>query len=277
MFTINRIFTGITHIKDAMGVCLTLIEGTDRAVLFDTGYGMEDVGEFVRSLTGKPVKVYLSHSHHDHVLGARWFDNTWICSEDVEEFHLRTGSIQRTKVAKQAIERRVALPDGFMEAKIPEPEKIIFPETNDIFENFTEDLGEIQISVIHVPGHTPGSIVIYVPTHDLLLTGDDWNPCTWMWFPTSLNAIEWRQNMISLIRSLEEEKGHAIQNVLCSHQPMIRKGTEIKAFLDYMTEERMKNAPAVDMGATINTHRIAKEPEGWELVFDIDKNVLLRN
>ena len=43
MFTNCRPFPGITHITDAMGVSFTLIEGGDSALLFDAGYGREDV------------------------------------------------------------------------------------------------------------------------------------------------------------------------------------------------------------------------------------------
>jgi glyoxylase-like metal-dependent hydrolase (beta-lactamase superfamily II) len=71
MFTNCRPFPGITHITDAMGVSFTLIEGGDSALLFDAGYGLEDVAAYVRTLTEKPVELILSHGHHDHMLGAR--------------------------------------------------------------------------------------------------------------------------------------------------------------------------------------------------------------
>ena len=126
MFRNIEAFPGVFHITDAMGVSFTLIEGDERAILFDTGYGTEDVCAYVKTLTDKPVKVYLSHGHHDHMLGARWFDRTWICAEDTEEFILRTGQGQREKVMKQAEERSVTVPDDFMEVQIPRPEAIRF-------------------------------------------------------------------------------------------------------------------------------------------------------
>ena len=36
-------FPGIFHIKDALGVCMTLLTGTESALLFDTGCGLEDL------------------------------------------------------------------------------------------------------------------------------------------------------------------------------------------------------------------------------------------
>ena len=50
-----------------------------------------------------------------------------------------------------------------------------------------------------------------------------------------------------------------------------RQGKELKAFLAYMTDERLLAAPAVDMGAPINTHQVAVPEKGWILLFDADK------
>ena len=51
MFSAVQVFPGVTHITDAMGVSFTLIEGDRKALLFDTGYGLEDVCKFVQTLT----------------------------------------------------------------------------------------------------------------------------------------------------------------------------------------------------------------------------------
>ena len=271
MFTVNEALPGVRHIRDAMGVCFTLITGTERGLLFDTGYGMEDVGAFVRTLTDRPVTVMLSHGHHDHMLGARWFEETLMDGEDMEEFRARTGELQRTKVSKQAKDCGVVLPDDFMTAPIREPKAIRYTEKLDSFESRREDLGGREIRVIHVPGHTPGSIVLYDPENDLLLTGDDLNPCTWMWFPTSAAAPEWQRNMLELIRALEAEYGREIRNVFCSHQPMLRTGKEMKGFLEMMTEEQLTAGPKIDMGAPINTHEVRNEFRGWQLIYDYDK------
>ena len=173
---------------------------------------------------------------------------------------------------KQAEGAGVPVPADFMTAPIAVPEIIRFTGRTGEFDSETEDLGGLEVRVIRVPGHTPGSIVLYVPARGLLMTGDDWNPCTWMWFPSSLSAKEWRNSMLSLIRTLEEDGGE-ISHVICSHQPMVREGSELKAFLAYMTDERLDSAPAVDMGAPINTHQVRKEPEDWTLIFDKDKTM----
>ena len=270
MFSANQAFPGITHITEGMGVGFTLFEGSSRAVLFDTGYGLEDVSAYVRSLTDKPLTVVLSHGHHDHILGARWFEKTWMRVEDREEFRLRTGAEQRRSVMRQAEGAGIRVPEDYLTAEIRMPEALELTEKTGEFDSLTMRLGGLDLSVIHVPGHTPGSLMIYVPAYGLLLTGDNWNPCTWMWFPSSISAIRWRDNMIRLTAALGDEDA-AIRHVICSHQPMVRTGTELYDYLAFMTAERMREAPAVEMGSPIHTHQIRKEPEDWTLIFDRDK------
>ena len=271
MFTSVRAFPGITHITDAMGVSFTLIEGAQYAILYDTGYGTEDAAAYVKSLTDKPMKVFLSHGHHDHVLGARWFSESYLCEEDLAEFCERTGKLQREKVKKQAETKNVPVPADYLESSIPAPKTIRFTDTADGFQCLTENPGGITVRVMRIPGHTPGSIVIFIPEYGLLLTGDDWNPCTWMWFPSSLPATVWRENMMRMIHLTEKDGNNEIRHILCSHQPAMRNGDELKNSLAYMTDERISSAPTVNMGAPINTCMIRNEAEDWTLIFDRDK------
>lgn len=271
MFTCCRPFPGVTHITDAMGVSFTLIEGEDSALLFDAGYGTEDVAAYVRTLTDRPVELILSHGHHDHMLGARFFDHSLMDPADLEEFRLRAGREQREKVKSQAEGQKVPVPEDFLSAAIPEPLPIRYLDRIGDFDCTFFDLGGREVWLLHVPGHTDGSVVLYVPELQLLLTGDDWNPCTWMWFPCSLPARQWRDTMLKLIFQVEKEADGEIISVLCSHQAAPRQGKELKAFLAYMTDERLLAAPAVDMGAPINTHQVTVPEKGWILLFDADK------
>ena len=271
MFTDCRPFPGITHITDAMGVSFTLIEGEDSALLFDAGYGLEDVAAHVRTLTEKPVRLILSHGHHDHVLGARWFDHSLMDPADLEEFALRTGRLQRLEVRKQAEGKGLSVPEDFLTADIPLPEPLTYPACTGDFSRCVFDLGNREVWALRVPGHTAGSVVLCVPDLALLLTGDDWNPCTWMWFPCSLPARQWRNNMLKLVAQLEKETGTELLHILCSHQAAPREAGEMKAFLAFMTDGRLLEAPAVDMGSPIRTCQVSVPEKGWVLLFDADK------
>ena len=271
MFTVCRPFPGVAHITDIMGVSFTLIEGEDSALLLDAGYGLEDAAAYVGTLTEKPVELILSHGHHDHVLGARWFSHSLMDPSDLEEFLLRTALPQRQSVQRQAAEKGLAVPEDFLTAPFPQPLPLKYLDRLGDFDYSVFDLGGREVWAIRVPGHTAGSVVLYMPDIQLLLTGDDWNPCTWMWFPCSLPAGRWRDNMLRLIARLEAESGSEIIYVLCSHQSGPRQASELKAFLAYMSDERLREAPAVDMGSPIRTHQVAVPEKGWILLFDADK------
>lgn len=46
-----------------------LLCGSERAVLIDTGLGVENIREIVGRLTNLPVIVILTHAHWDHIGG----------------------------------------------------------------------------------------------------------------------------------------------------------------------------------------------------------------
>ena len=90
-FTVHAVMPGVWHIVDCMGVCMTLLEGENAAMLVDTGYGIEDVADFMRHMTDLPLTVFLTHNHHDHAMGARCFPETYMRKRT-----WRTGACSRT-------------------------------------------------------------------------------------------------------------------------------------------------------------------------------------
>ena len=267
MFHHVEVFPGVYHITDAMGVSFTLIEGQKRALLVDAGYGTENVQAYVQGLTDRPVSVLLTHGHHDHALGARWFPETMMCAEDMPIFRLRTAKAQREAVRGQAQDLRVPVPDDFLTAPIPDPKPLAFTGTLGGFPCLEDDLGGLKIRIVRVPEHTPGSVAVIVPAYELLLTGDDWNPCTWMWFAESADAQTWRDDMHRFLRAAEEA-GITLKTVLCSHQAAPREIGELKEFLAYMTDDRLRNAPPVDMNSPIRTCAVSNPEHNWLLIFD---------
>lgn len=271
MFTACVPFPGVTHITDAMGVSFTLIEGEDSALLFDTGYGLEDVSAFIRTRTEKPLQVILSHGHHDHILGARWFSRVCMDPADREEFLLRTGRAQRESVLRQAAEKGIPAPADYLDAPVSLPDPLVCTGRLGDFSCCELNLGGLRVLLIRVPGHTPGSVVLYLPSLRLLLTGDDWNPCTWVWFPSSLPVRQWKRNMQQLLPLLEQTFGGEILRVLCSHQPAPREASELKDYLSFMTEDRLLSAAPVDMGSPVRTRQVLCPERNWVLLFDAEK------
>ncbi len=253
-FAVQQVLQGVYHIGDAMGVYMTLLTGEERALLVDTGYGLEDVSAMARSLTDKPLTVLLTHAHHDHALGARWFAKTHMFARDLPAWPVYTGEAQRRAVARQAKAKGLAVLEDYLTAPVPEPEAL---------EEGNIDLGGMTAQVILCPGHTPGSAVIYVPERQLLLTGDDWNPCTWLFFPEALPAQAYRENVRALLRL-------PFKQVLCPHREQLYPRSSFEAFLWGLTEEALRTATRADMGRKTDT-REARPDKDQQFVFDYAK------
>ena len=257
-FRTEQVFPGVTHITDGMGVCMTLLAGSERALLIDTGYGFEPVHRMAASLTELPCNVVLTHGHHDHALGAMWFERVYLHPADIAVYRRYTGEEQRRRVLEQARERSIAVDEErFLTAAMPEPIEITAGDT---------DLGGMTARVIPCPGHTPGSLVFYVPERRLLLTGDDWNPTTWVFFPEALPVNAYLRNMRRLLTDCPFE--HA----LCSHSGALHSRAELEAFFDGLTPERMRAAEPCPEGDArgICTGRCVPA-QGQQLVFDLDR------
>ena len=256
-FELNRICDGVTHIRDAMGVCMTLIEGETAALLVDTGYGTEDVAAFIRTLTDKPLTVLLTHNHHDHALGSRWFDKTLMFPEDMAEGTIFTGEKKRRVVLQQAIGKGLHVTEGDYlagECCLPLP-----------MSKGTYNLGGLTVEVIPCPGHTPGSCVVYVPEHRLLLTGDDWNPCTWLFFEAALSVRRYREN-VRCLQTLD------FTHVLCSHQLECYPRDKFDIFMDNLTDDVLNAAKPVTISGYEHIEtRQADVADGQILVFDWNK------
>ena len=55
-----------------------LLEGDEKALLIDTGYGAENLREYVEKLTSKPILVVNTHYHPDHAAGNGEFEAVYM-------------------------------------------------------------------------------------------------------------------------------------------------------------------------------------------------------
>lgn len=252
-FEAKMVLPNIFHIRDAMGVCMTLLAGSSRALLVDTGYGTEDVQAFVRTITDLPLTVLITHGHHDHALGARWFRETCMFAEDIPDFLTYTGEETRRRVLTGALSKGLAVPEDFLTADIPLPQPL---------QAGIIDLGGLTAQIIRCPGHTPGSAVVYVPERSLLLTADDWNPCTWLFFPAALPVHAYLANVRALGKL-------PYQHVLCSHQPTLFDRCMMDEFLTALTDDALCAAQPVKIPPYEGTDtRQVHLPHNQIFVFD---------
>lgn len=262
-FSSREVLSSVHHIQDCMGVCMTLLIGTRQALLIDTGYGVEDVQAFIRTLTELPVTVMITHGHHDHCMGAKWFEETWMFAQDQADFNTYTGRDTRQHIADSARAKGIAIDvEAYLNDQVAIPKPLSAQ---------TIDLGDMTVQIIPCPGHTPGSFAAYVPERELLLTGDDWNPCTWLFFPAALDVFTYQKNVGQLL-SLP------FSHVLCSHQPMLFERSRFEDFLTGLRSSSIDEARAVTIPPYLDIRTVQLEPaEGQIIVFDYDKALRMRS
>lgn len=251
-FKACEVLPGVTHIQDPMGVCMTLLCGSRQALLIDAGYGLWDVHAFVRTLTELPLRLLLTHAHHDHAMGACWFDEAGLLDAERPYYDLYTDEAHRQTVFHRAVEQGLQPPPITRPMPLP---TVIQPGSI--------DLGGLTARIIACPGHTPGSFVVEVPERKLLLTGDNWNPCTWAFFPETPGVSALKRNMQPVLDL-------PFEHVLCSHRPDLFPRESIDFFYQNLTQEALAAAPKVDMGWNIDTHQL-NLPDGQYIVFDLAK------
>ncbi len=256
-FRVRDVLPDVFHVEDTLGVCMTLLVGSREALLVDAGYGLEDVAAFAASLTDRPIRLILTHGHYDHSLGAAWFPEAFVLEEDTALAREHGTDFWRRRALDAAEENGFRTDErAFLSRRTPEWKRL---------EEGRIELGGLSARVIRCPGHTPGSAVIYVPERALLLTGDNWNPCTWLFFPEALPVQEYRANMRRLLEL-------PFRHVLCPHRWELFGRDRLEDFLAGLTDGKLLAAEAVDTGAWPGIRTVQTEPApGQLLVFDADK------
>lgn len=163
-----------------------LIVGQKRALLFDTGMGINDIKKVTAELTKVPIIVLNSHTHDDHVGGNWEFDTVYGMDTDFTRNNAK-GSREDAQAEVTPDQICGSLPKGFdPKTYVTRPWKIT-AYMND-GERF--DLGGRTIEVIATPGHTPDAISLIDGANGLLFTGDTYYPAPiWLFRPeTDLDA-----------------------------------------------------------------------------------------
>ena len=84
----------ITKLEDNMWVIETndkttmyLVEGTQKAMLIDTGTKIEKLDSIISLITKKPLVVVITHAHSDHAGNIKFFKEIWMHPADTFVSH----------------------------------------------------------------------------------------------------------------------------------------------------------------------------------------------
>ena len=146
------------------------VRGKNFDLLIDTGMGLRPLKKEIATLSGNPIKVVSTHCHFDHIGGAHEFDCR-LGHKREKEIHANpdqhnTGD-WNAFIRAETFSR---LPnDGFL---VENYSVKAAPLTGYLDEGDVLDLGNRVFQILHLPGHSPGSIALYESKSGCLFSGD---------------------------------------------------------------------------------------------------------
>lgn len=153
-----------------------LVRGRDRDLLIDSGLGVAPIRPVVLGLTGgREPTVVLTHDHLDHMGGAYEFADVW--AHPAESPQRPRGSLHGPTLAS-LLGVHEELPASLLEGN---PEGPVDPDgyrlrpvtpSRALADGDRIDLGDRVLDVLHLPGHSPGSIALLERDTGRLFSGD---------------------------------------------------------------------------------------------------------
>lgn len=158
-----------TWIADWLRCNIWHVRGSTHDLLVDSGMGMRPLKAEVASLTERPVICVSSHCHFDHVGGAHEFDCR-LGHQSEADVHASPDIADTVTSPFIRAETFRALPHaGFHHSEFRVTPA---PLTGYLDEGDVVDLGNRTFKVLHLPGHSPGSIALWEESTGIFFTGD---------------------------------------------------------------------------------------------------------
>lgn len=161
----------VTDVRKKAGDAAFLVDDGKTAIMYDSGFAFTgyDVAKNIKSVLGeRPLDyIFLTHSHYDHALGSvyakKYYPNAKVVAG---EYAAKIFAKPTARALMRELDGKFAKKCG-----IDEYEDLIDDLAVDIpvNDNDTIKAGELEFTVLSLPGHTKCSIGFYEPKHKLLL------------------------------------------------------------------------------------------------------------
>ena len=162
-----------------------LILGGQRDILVDSGMGVAALRPVLDRLSSRPRLVFTTHAHIDHVGSHPEFTNCEILVHPAEADELARPGQRGLRFPKRTSEEIAALRRSgielseFMLEAVPsagyDPEsyrRAPVKPTRLVSEGDIVETGDREFQVLHLPGHSPGSIALWERSSRSLFSGD---------------------------------------------------------------------------------------------------------
>ena len=190
-FTVARVDEGVMmltepHVARLWRANLYLVRGVAFDLLVDTGMGVGPLRSVVAGLTERPMVVFTTHSHLDHIGGHFEFADCQILVHAAEADGLAhprgpEGLSYASLPASKRAEYQAAGFDtsGLMVDAVPAAgydlgaHRFRGVEAGRLVgEGEVIDMGTRRFEVLHLPGHSPGGIALWDAADGMLIAGD---------------------------------------------------------------------------------------------------------
>jgi len=185
-FRVTEVDESITRIEEPfadpwISANIWHVRGRDRDVVIDTGLGVASLRGEIKTLfpERQPIAV-VTHAHLDHLGSGHEFAECWAHELEPTEAEgqgtlsgpqlLRILGAEDVEFDPPADTMISALPHaGYdVQAYALQPVR----PTRSLVDGDSIELGDRTLTVLHLPGHTPGSIGLFDQEHGILFTGD---------------------------------------------------------------------------------------------------------
>ena len=147
-----------------------LIAGATENLIVDCGMGLSSLRNHVTGFADKPIIAVATHAHVDHVGSFHEFDQR--CGHAAEEYVFSQMADKDTLAHLfREISEPVTEPPS-LGWKVEEYRIKSAPLTRVLCEGDEVQVGEFRFEVLHLPGHSPGSIGLYDPFKKVFFSGD---------------------------------------------------------------------------------------------------------
>ncbi|MDF1836409.1 MAG: MBL fold metallo-hydrolase [Planctomycetota bacterium] len=202
----------------------------DEALVVDPGIFPEDIALLGTAVAtrGNPDRprtiehVILTHSHHDHIRGWQHFPGARVTTPQPVADKNAT-SRERIVAAKTAIDETLGTPDP--DFVYPSAETV--PRLHTFEQQTSLRVGELEVELHLLLGHSNCCSVVWIPAHQTLLTGDYLvSPgipyCRWQ-------AKEFEEALVWL-RQFTTDRD--VQRVIPANNAILKSNAEIKSALE---------------------------------------------
>jgi glyoxylase-like metal-dependent hydrolase (beta-lactamase superfamily II) len=159
-----------THVHEFARCNIWHVRGRERDLLVDSGTGLAALAPALPDAAGRPLAVVGTHVHFDHVGGHHEFGDRRGHVLEADAYRTMPDAMTVAHLFRALDQPVGALPHAGWHVSGYRVRPA--PLSRAIQEGDTIDLGDRVLSVLHLPGHSPGSIGLYDERNGVLFAGD---------------------------------------------------------------------------------------------------------